>query len=52
MKDTRKIIILLLNQLVNGFGVDILSDMHKYIWAAKITIYVAGINCQQYMSNI
>ncbi len=40
MKDARKVIILLLNQLVNGSSVDILSDIHKYIWADKIIIYI------------
>ncbi len=57
MKGARKIIIVLLNQVVNdgsgnGFSVDILSDIHKYIWADKIIIYMAAINCQQYLSNI
>ncbi len=45
MIDARKIIILLLSQLVNGSSVDILSDRHKYIWADKIIyIYIYGSN--------
>ena len=45
MKDARKIIIMcrLLSQLFNSSSVDILSDIHKYIWADKIIIYMAAV---------